>query len=135
MTQILQDKNKNLTAERLLLVDTDPIVTLYYMRLYHRDVMKDAWKEKDIENAEELIKIIIKTYKADLFIYLNPDVPYVEDGQRWNSDLAVREKLNKELKDLYAEFGITVLEVSGTSYQERMKTLIDIIQEKLEISI
>lgn len=84
------EKLKN--ANKILFVDTEALITLYYYKL-----LFEGTNEYD-KNIEELAKIISKINHYDLWIYLEPDVKWVQDGTRTFGEDEIREKNNKLLK-------------------------------------
>lgn len=126
MRQTLQDEEKNLQASNVLIVDSDPIVTLYYLRLYARDKMMDINNDEYV-SAENFLKTLIFNYrdKVDLVLYMEPKVPYVRDGQRWNEDKEVRTKLNDELKTMYRGFGVDFVTIDSSDYDDRFHDAVD----------
>lgn len=133
MEQTLQDKNYNLFANKYLIVDTDPIVTLYYLDLYKQDMMESI-DEKEYNQAYSFIETVIENYrdKVDLILYLEPLVPFVEDGKRWNKDEQKRQVLNKRLKALYDKYNITYHIIDSIGYDERFNDCLKAIH-KLKI--
>lgn len=132
--QMLQDKEKNIEASRILFVDTDPLVTLYYLDLYNQDILdENEINEYDVIAAKETLASYVKNYKCDLFIYLEPKVPYVADGKRWNEEKEKRELLNKKLKKMYNDFGIQFEIVSSENYNDRLREATEIIEDVLKI--
>ena len=132
-TQLLQDKSKNKEAYRLLLVDTDPIVTLYYLNLYHDEVM-DRIPSSEFEKAKAAIIEMCKAYKGDLFIYMSPKVRFVEDGLRFLRDEQKRQAKNKELISLYQQFDIQIHIIEESTYEGRMDAAIQLIDKQLGIT-
>lgn len=106
------------TANRVAFVDTDAVVTQYYSQLY-------------LQESNEIIESIIKSNQYDLILMLCPDVAWVADGKRLNSDQARRIQLHEKLKDMYHERGFSVVEVSG-NYKERLDKAIALIDALIE---
>lgn len=99
-------------ANKVLIIDTDSLITLYYYQL-------------GFENTNELNKAFEKVAKGismlndyDLYIFLEPDVEWVQDGTRTYGDPKVREKNNKKLKAIFNENNINYVCING-SYNER----------------
>lgn len=133
-SQLLQDKEKNKFASRLLIVDTDPIVTLYYLRLYKEEILTNI-DTLEYQMAErELIKKA-QNYTADLFIYLTPKVKFVADGKRFLADEQKRLIKNQELLNMYKQFNITVHIVDSESYADRFSDALNYIETNLHIKM
>src|SRR5690625_1717937 len=74
-------------ANKLLFIDSEAVVSQYYAKVYFGEEM-------------EFIEGAIEAQDYDLYIYLEPDVKWVDDGYRTFSDLEVREKTNNILKKM-----------------------------------
>ncbi|GBU11072.1 hypothetical protein AwErysi_06880 [Erysipelotrichaceae bacterium] len=129
MEQTLQDKKENLLAHKYLLVDTDPIVTLYYLELYQEDMIAFLDKE-EYTQAVQFIETLIKNYreKVDIVLYLEPHTPYIADGKRWNANLEKRLILNNRLKSFYQRYDIPLKIIDSISYDDRFNECLAIIK-------
>lgn len=123
-------------ANRVLLVDTEAIVTQYYLDL--------MWPIKSIENKDKVNKVeeimfanklgemVQRTNEHHLYIYLEPDVEWVQDGTRIFGEDKVRIQNNKKLKEMFAIKGIPFVTMSG-NYENRFLESVKIIKETLKI--
>lgn len=93
------------TANKILFIDSEAVVTQYYAELYGLE-------------KSNLIEEIVKKQNYDLYLYLEPDIEWVDDGLRQNSDYDVRLKNNEHLKAMFKERGIKYTSISG-SYSNR----------------
>jgi HTH-type transcriptional repressor of NAD biosynthesis genes len=105
-------------AYKVLFIDTDSTITRYYYDL----LIKEA-------NAyfHKLEYMINKLNEYDLYIFLEPDVKWVQDGTRTYGENQVRLDNNNMLKELFKERNINYEIVTG-DYQERFvktKKLVD----------
>jgi len=100
MEHFLLTEKKSLECNRVLLVDSEAIVTQYYLEMY-------------FGMRSSLIDEIIKRQKFDLWLYLEPDLEWVDDGVRFAGDQQLREKNNMHLKEMLAEYGVDFITVSG----------------------
>lgn len=133
-SQLLQDKMKNKFAHRILIVDTDPIVTLFYLELYKSDIMLDGnISEEDYNKAYAELIEKCRNYTADLFIYLTPKVKFIQDGTRLVPDEARRITLDTHLQELYAKFNIPLTIVNSTNYNDRFTDAVKAIKTKFDI--
>lgn len=107
-----QEKEALKRANKLLLVDTDSLITLYYYLLGFENT-----PEFDL-NFVQIAENISKFNKYDLYIFLEPDVDWVQDGTRTYGEDEVRRTNNKKLKDLLDKNNIQYVCVSG-DYNER----------------
>lgn len=132
--QLLQDKQKNKEAHRMLIVDTDPIVTLFYLELYKSDIMVDG-NISEIEYTKAYNELVEKcqNYTADLFIYLTPKVKFIQDGTRLVPDQERRKLLNAHLQELYKRFNIDITLIESSDYNDRFIDAVSIIKNKFNI--
>lgn len=134
--QLLQDKSKNKHASRMLIVDTDPIVTLFYLELYKSDIMLDGnITEDDYTKAYTELVEKCRNYTADMFIYLTPKVKFIQDGTRLVPDEERRIKLNERLQALYQAFNIPLTIIDSINYNDRFIDTVNAIKTEFEIDI
>ncbi len=123
MEHFILQRKKLEESNRVLFIDSDAIITQYYLDMYF-----DGKKS-------ELIEEIIKLQDYDLVIFLEPDVKWVEDGFRFAGEEETRKKNNEKLKQMYTERGINFVLING-SYNERFdksRALIDkLFTDKLQ---
>ncbi len=138
MQQILQDKEINMYAKRILVVDTDMVVTLRFLYEYMEELKtKIDWTdelEQEFIYAESTLKSLIKSHKQDLTILLAPTVKYYNDSIRWEKAQEERMKNYISLKQLYDKFNIKYVEVVSENYNERFKDTVKYITNVLDIS-
>ncbi len=128
MEQIKRDRSYNINSNRILIVDTDPYVTLRFLNSYYEEYKKRGILNgefvKEFEDAKLMLDTICRTYKSDITILLTPDVPYVKDGIRWEEqEQNERIKHYKELKEIYEHYNVKYVEVNGEDYKERFNKL------------
>lgn len=104
-------------SNKLLFVDTDAIVTNFYMHFL---------QDENIESNERLAQAIILINKYDLILFLEPDVDFVQDGDRSVIIQNDRLKYSNEIKKILNNTGITYHSISG-DYQERFKQAVSLI--------
>lgn len=109
-------------ANKVLLIDTDSLITLYYYKLDF------GIKDEDDKSFERVAEGISSLNNYDLYIFLEPDVKWVQDGTRTYGDKQIREKNNKILKDLLKKNNIKYVSVDG-DYQNRYKKSIELIDK------
>ena len=89
---------------------------------------------KDNDNDDKRFKYIAECISYlnnyDLYIFLEPDVKWVQDGSRTYGDQKIREKNNKILKKLLDENGINYICVSG-DYQNRYQESKNLVKKLL----
>jgi HTH-type transcriptional repressor of NAD biosynthesis genes len=102
----------------LLIIDTDIHITQSYA--YH--IFK---KELDLEaNIYEL-------NKADLYLYLNNDVTFIQDGTRLNE--AERNKLDSSHRALLNRYKIPYYEIKG-DWENRFEKSVSLIENLLHLN-
>lgn len=106
------EKEALTTANKLLFIDTDSLITLYYYQL--------GFENTPIYNKhfEDIAKGIGSLNNYDLYIFLEPDVQWVQDGTRTYGEQSIREKNNKKLKEIFDNNNIKYISING-DYEER----------------
>ncbi|CAM4135597.1 multifunctional transcriptional regulator/nicotinamide-nucleotide adenylyltransferase/ribosylnicotinamide kinase NadR [Lederbergia lenta] len=94
-------------ANKVLFIDTEAIVTQYYSELY-------------VNKNQEILTSIAKLQDYDLYLFLEPDVVWVDDGTRVHGEQYVRDENNQRLKKMLNNYGVNFHEING-SYYERLK--------------
>ncbi|SFJ55450.1 multifunctional transcriptional regulator/nicotinamide-nucleotide adenylyltransferase/ribosylnicotinamide kinase NadR [Thermoflavimicrobium dichotomicum] len=94
-------------ANKVLFIDSEAVVSQYYAELYLG--YPCSW----IEGA-----ILAQNY--DLYLYLEPDVPWIDDGFRVHGDEKIRQCNNEKLKQMFQERNIPIVTIRG-SYLERLE--------------
>lgn len=96
------------TSNKVVFFDTDALVTQFYAKLY-------------LGEESPMVESFINPDRYDLVLCFTPDVRWVDDGLRWNSDDRVRWNLHKDLKIMYKQrgFATKMKDISGT-YEERL---------------
>ena len=104
-------------SNKLLFVDTDLNITKSYSRfLFRKELIVDEW----IENVN----------KFDLYLYLESDSPFVQDGTRLNEE--ERNKLDKSHKEQFKRAGISFISIKG-NWDERFNKACTIIENHFKI--
>ena len=112
-------------AYKVLFVDTDSLITLYYYNLGFKD--HDSINKVFADIAEGISAL----NKYDLYLFLEPDVEWVQDGTRTYGEQKVREFNNKYLKTILEKNGIQYLTIKG-DYQSRYEQAYKKVNELLE---
>ncbi len=122
---LLQHKLNELHAiehsNKLLFIDTDALVTRFYMRF-----LEDPAIERNGALADALDAL--NTY--DLILFLEPDVAFVQDGDRSPIIRDDRERYSQQLKDLLTLHHRSFVCVSG-SYHERYAQAVQLVEALL----
>ncbi len=110
---LLQHKLNEIKAteqsNKVLFIDTDALVTQFYMTFLN---------DPQIEKNKALSDAIDGINEYDLILFLEPDVEFVQDGDRSETIRDNREKYSEQIKELIRSHGKDFVTVSG-SYQER----------------
>ncbi|MDP9076689.1 MAG: AAA family ATPase [Bacteroidota bacterium] len=97
----------------LVIIDTDIHITRSYAKFaFNRDL--------PVEDA------VYNANKADLYLYLNNDAPYYQDGTRLNK--TVRDLLDQSHREILANDNINFVEISG-SWQSRFEQAVTEISQ------
>jgi HTH-type transcriptional regulator, transcriptional repressor of NAD biosynthesis genes len=106
-------------ANKILFVDTEAIVTQYFSIAY-------------LGKRQPVLDEVAKLQKFDLWLFLEPDVKWVDDGTRSFGEQKVRERNNTLLKGLLKEHGISYISISG-HYQARLEKAVRHVNELLGV--
>ena len=112
-------------ANKVLLIDTDSLITLYYYQLGFENT-------NELNTAfENIAKGISVLNNYDLYLFLEPDVEWVQDGTRTYGEDEIREKNNKKLKEIFDMNNIKYCTISG-DYQSRYEQAKEKINKLIE---
>lgn len=125
---LLQHKLNEMKAleksNKVLFVDTDALVTKFYMNF-----LKDA----NIEKNNLLADAIDALNNYNLILFLEPDVAFVQDGDRSIEIMNNREKYSSQIKKILDRTGKTYLCIGG-SYQMRYNQAVEEVEKMLDKS-
>lgn len=105
--------NARKDANRLLFVDTEAWVTYNFSQSY-------------LGQYDETVKAIAQYQDYDLWLFLEPDVSWIDDGSRVFGEDKVRQENSTRLKKLLDDAGIDYVSISG-NYNERFHKAIKTI--------
>lgn len=108
-------------SNKVLFEDTDCLITRFFM-----EFLKD---EKMAANAE-LAEAIAKLNTYDLILFLDPDVTWVQDGDRSEVMAADRKKYSDQIKALYDKFGFQYKIICG-DYVQRFEQAVSLVEKIL----
>ncbi len=118
---LLQHKLNELKAaacsNKVLFIDTDALVTQFYMEFLKDPLIK---KNKALSDAIDGLN------EYDLIMFLEPDVAFVQDGDRRDEIRDNREKYSNRIKQILDEHNKAYICISG-DYQERFKKSADAV--------
>jgi len=113
-------------ANKVLFIDTDSLITLYYYNLGF------GQKEEMDKRFNDIATSISFLNNYDLYLFLEPDVEWIQDGTRTYGEDSIREKNNYMLKQLLTENGIKYISISGdydTRYMKAKELVLEIMKE------
>ena len=120
--QLEKEALKN--ANKVLIIDTDSLITLYYYQLGFE-------KRNELNKSfEDISKGISVLNNYDLYIFLEPDIKWIQDGTRTYGEPEVREENNKKLKKIFDDNGIKYVCVNG-DYDNRYQKSKQLIEDLL----
>ena len=100
----------------LIIIDTDIHVTKSYAQFIF---------QKQLPVSEN----IMLTNKANLYLYLNNDVEYIQDGTRLNED--DRNALDQHHRKILRDHNISIMEISG-DWEQRFTTAVQYISDNIK---
>ena len=119
------EKEALANANKVLIVDTDSLITLYYYQLGF-----EGTSDYD-ERFEQIAECISALNNYDLYIFLEPDVEWVQDGTRTYGEDDVRKENNGKLKEILERNNIQYISVKG-DYNQRYEMSKKIIEDLLK---
>ncbi|MBT2679677.1 multifunctional transcriptional regulator/nicotinamide-nucleotide adenylyltransferase/ribosylnicotinamide kinase NadR [Bacillus sp. ISL-35] len=115
-----REKQQLEIANKVLFIDTEAIVTQYFSMLY-------------VNEHQQVLDTLASIQNYDLWLFLEPDVEWVDDGTRSFGEQAVREANNETLKRMLDERGVEYETISG-SYEERLQKAMELVDQLLSNS-
>lgn len=97
-------------SNRVLFVDTDAITTLFYANFL-------LSKKDEIINCTNLAEVISSITSWDMVLFLEPTVPFVQDGTRSEEIASDRENYSREIKALFDKYNISYFCILGDYYE------------------
>ena len=123
---LLQHKLNEIKAiehsNKVFFEDTDTLITQFFMGFL---------EDPGIEKNKALSDAIDALNAYDLILFLEPDVEFVQDGDRSEEIRDNREKYSDQIKDLILSHGKRFVIVSG-SYEERYEKAITEVNRLFE---
>jgi HTH-type transcriptional regulator, transcriptional repressor of NAD biosynthesis genes len=105
-------------ANKLVFIDTEAIVTQFYSNLYN-------------DEHQAILDEMAKLQDYDLWLFLEPDVKWVDDGLRVHGEESAREQNNQHLKTLLNKHHIDFRVLNG-NYENRLKKAIQYIEKVIQ---
>lgn len=115
-----QIKEQLKKANKLLFVDTEALVTQFFSIAYEG-------------KRQSVLSEIAKLQQFDLWLFLEPDVDWVDDGTRVFGEEKIRQTNNSILKSLLEEAGIHAVSITG-NFQERLEKALQEVNQLLGVN-
>lgn len=116
---------KQRIANKLLFIDTDALTTKWFASfLLEHDTRRQA--------VEKLADAVTGIREFDLVFFMEPTVPFVQDGTRNERLLEDRKMYSEQIKAEFKKAGMEMICLDG-DYNDRFRKVIDIIHERYHI--
>lgn len=123
---LLQHKTREIEAvrfsNRILFEDTDCLTTLFYLGFLNG-------KNKDGNHL--LADAIAGLNRYDLILFMEPDVAFVQDGDRSPVIAASREAYSRQIQELYRQHGFAFETITG-DYSRRFKKAVALVDHLMK---
>lgn len=123
---LLEHKAKEMrvieSSNKVLFEDTDCLITRFYM---------DFLEDEELEKNAQLAEAIANLNSYDLILFLEPDVSWVQDGDRSEVIAADRKKYSELIKDFYRKHGFHFHVIEG-DYESRFDQAVTLVNSILE---
>ncbi|MBS7529475.1 multifunctional transcriptional regulator/nicotinamide-nucleotide adenylyltransferase/ribosylnicotinamide kinase NadR [Hazenella sp. IB182353] len=113
-----QEKMALQQANKVLFIDTEATVTQYFLKLY-------------LNQQQAILDEFIKMQRYDLWLFLEPDVKWVNDGTRTFGEQQQREQNHQLLKRMLDQQHIPYISISG-NYEQRLQTALQHVHALLD---
>lgn len=113
-------------SNRILFIDTDALTTLWYSGFLLTD-------PEEVMRTTVLADAINMINSYDLVFFMEPTVPFVQDGTRNDQIAADREKYSNQIKSILDSRGVQYICLSG-DYAERFCRAKRIINDSFHVS-
>lgn len=124
---LLQHKLNEIKAiehsNKVLFIDTDSLITQFYITF-----LEDSGKDKNIALSDAIDAI----NNYDLILFLEPDVAFVQDGDRSTVIQNDRKKYSEQIKDILKAHSKSFVEITG-DYQQRFLKAVEEVNKILGI--
>lgn len=108
-------------SNKVFFEDTDCLITRFFMEFL---------EDENIEDNANLAGAIARLNSYDLILFLEPDVTWVQDGDRSEIMAADREKYSNQIKELYTRYGFPFKIIRG-DYASRFEQAVKHVDELL----
>lgn len=115
------------TEGKLIFTDTDALATLWFAK-------QVGFRKKDIDAIENLAWATVHANEYDLILFMEPTVPFVQDG--WRNELVEKDRVesSEKLKQMYIrgyKDRCPIVSISESSYEERARKAVRLVEKLL----
>lgn len=107
------------SANKIVFVDTDAVVTQMYCEMF-------------VNQKSSMVSSFIDKDRYDYILSLTPEVKWVDDGQRFNSNQQKRWEIYNKLNGIYINKGMVIDEELRGGYEEKLNTAINFVDDLLQ---
>lgn len=111
-------------ANKVLFVDTDALTTAFYADLL------SVYENNEWYKINDLAYNIANTVQWDLVLFLEPTVPFVQDGTRSEEIMHSRQKYSDMLKAFYDRAGMRYICIHSEDYASRLAQAKKIVSDQ-----
>lgn len=122
LTHKLNEMKAAEQSNRLLFIDTDALITRFYLHFLGQD---------SPENLLLLSDAIDRLNHYDLILFLEPDVAFVQDGTRSEAIRQDRETYSEQIKEIFRRHGREFVTISG-DYRQRYLQAVAHVEKLLQ---
>lgn len=108
-------------SNKILFEDTDCLITRFFMGFL---------EDENIENNANLAEAIARLNSYDLILFLEPDVTWVQDGDRSEVMAADRIHYSNQIQEIYKKFGFSFQTIHG-NYVKRFEQAVKLVDDLL----
>lgn len=119
-------------ADKVLFIDTDCLITRFFLDFLGAGAGASAAAEDTARN-QRLSDAISDLNRYDLILFLEPDVEWVQDGDRSEVIAADRLRYSEMIKELYRSRGFGFQVISG-DYNSRFDKAVSLVKDLLALN-
>ena len=121
-------------ADKVLFIDTDCLITRFFLDFLGAGAGAGASAAaEDTARNQRLSDAISDLNRYDLILFLEPDVEWVQDGDRSEVIAADRQRYSEMIKELYQSRGFRFQVISG-DYNSRFDKAVSLVKDLLALN-
>lgn len=117
-------------ADKVLFIDTDCLITRFFLDFLG---VGGGTAAEDTARNQRLSDAISDLNRYDLILFLEPDVEWVQDGDRSEVIAADRRRYSEMIKELYRSRGFMFQVISG-DYNSRFDKAVSLVKDLLALN-